>query len=120
MIFHDIEKVNEIDITTLELWRNMEARLLDFMNSFKDEGKIITDEQIIMCLRDIQVFAAIDCPSETKHEKNILRSFEMICRIAIALAESIVNNRGEVASFYNKSKLYCAIRWLKLKSEEEY
>lgn len=120
MKFHDLQKVNEIDISTLEIWRDMENNLLKFMSDFdNDKQQNITDEQIILCLRNIQEYTALDCPTDTERSRNLLRSFEMICRIAISLAESIVDNSGDVSSSYIKDKLYCAIRWLKLDPYEE-
>lgn len=81
-----------------------------FINNI-EQGKKVTKEEIVIILGQLQEYLNSDFPYERNPEQsNIVNAFELVCRVAISLAE----RPYDIDTSYISKKLFSALKFLRL------
>lgn len=106
------------DVMAIRL--NKETRWRDLIKK-AELGQQFTEEEIRKTLEDIQEYVNCDFPTDKRNcDREILDSFELVCRVAKALAEANMLNKP-MDRRYITNKLYVSLKFLALdKSDFKY
>lgn len=94
----------------MEIMCDREELFETFINNI-EQGKKATKEEIIIILRELQEYLNSEFPYERSPEQfNTVNAFELVCRVAISLAEKPY----DIDTRYISNKLFSALKFLRL------
>ena len=94
----------------MQIMCNREEIFEEFISNI-EKGKQPTNKDIILILREMQEYLNLDFPYERSPKQfNTVNAFELVCRVAIALAEK----SNDIDTYYINNKLFAALKFLRL------